>query len=388
MNTSVAADIGFLVLAIWIYLLVGRGSFWRLAANQVPRLESKLRANVVAVIPARNEEDLIGTAIRSLLVQRDVELHVIVIDDNSTDGTRGVALSSATPDRLTVILGKPVPAEWVGKVWAMQQGIEVALQRAPDYLLLTDADIVHREDNLHQLVAVAEQQQADLTSFMVKLHCRSLPEKLLIPPFVYFFFKLYPPRGTRNPKKLTAGAAGGCMLVRPAALQRIGGMESIRAEIIDDCALARQIKRSGGRIWLGLTESAESIRPHGSLFEIGSLIARTAFNQLEHSAFLLGVAVVGLLLTYIAPVALLFSRSSTPTLLGLFATALMVLTYAPMVGYYRLDFLWSLTLPLAAIFYMGATIISALRYWFGSGGKWKGRAQDHMTSAASASNGR
>lgn len=366
-------------VCIWCYLLVARGGFWRVNARSRD-VGSEWRAEVVAVVPARNEADVIARAVGSLLRQQQVGMRVIVVDDGSTDGTCAVALNAAeeagTSERVEVIAGSTLPEGWSGKLWAMQQGIAASAKHGPDYLLLTDADVEHQTMNVASLVAIAEREGADLASYMVKLHCVTLAEKLLIPPFVFFFFKLYPPKWIADPRKKTAGAAGGCMLVRPAALERAGGIAGIRGEIIDDCSLAAQVKAGGGKVWLSATESARSIRPYGSFGEIGKMISRTAFNQLEHSGLLLAVAVLGLVLTYVVPVAAMFSASRGAAVGGAVAFAMMMTAYAPMVRFYRLNPLWALTLPLAAIFYMGATLHSALKYWSGSGGEWKGRVQD------------
>ena len=289
---------------------------------------------------------------------------------------RDAAVRSARADALTVINAQPLPPGWSGKLWAVQQGIEQALQLQPKFLLLTDADIQHSPENVATLVAIAEKGDYDLASFMVKLHCRSVAEKMLIPAFVFFFFLLYPPRWIRDPQRKTAGAAGGCMLIRPEALARAGGIAAIRHEIIDDCALAAAVKRSGGKVWLGVTQETRSLRAYGSFSEIERMIARTAFNQLRHSTWLLAAALAGLVLTYLLPVALLFSGSPALVALGAAAYLLMMVAYLPMVRFYELNVLWALTLPFSAVFYVWATLHSALKYWSGRGGEWKGRAQD------------
>jgi hopene-associated glycosyltransferase HpnB len=373
---------GLLSLGAWLYLLLAHGRFWtvrRAIARELP--QRSVSGSVVAVIPARNEAGVIVRAVRSLLRQSCADvLHVFVVDDNSTDGTpdaaREAAADQGAADRLTVIRGQALLQGWSGKVWAMQQGIEQALTLGPEFLLLTDADIEHSPDNVAALVNIAEAGSYDLVSFMVKLHCRSLAEKLLIPAFVFFFFLLYPPEWIRDPRRRTAGAAGGCMLIRPAALARAGGIAAIRQEIIDDCALARAVKRSGGRVWLGLTEDVRSVRPYGSFAEIERMIARTAFNQLQHSVWLLLGSVLGMLLVYVLPLALLISGSEILSVIGAMSYLLMIAGYLPMVRFYRINPLWALALPLSALFYMGATIHSAVKYWTKRGGEWKGRAQD------------
>ena len=255
----------------------------------------------------------------------------------------------------------------------MQQGIEKALALKPQFLLLTDGDIQHSPGNVATLVALAERDGYDLVSFMVKLHCRSMAEKLLIPAFVFFFFMLYPPAWIRDPRRKTAGAAGGCILIRPEALARGGGIAAIRSEIIDDCALAAAVKRSGGKVWLGVTPDTCSLRAYGSFAEIERMIARTAFNQLRHSAWLLAGAVAGLALIYLLPLAMLFTKSWA---LGVVAYLLMSVAYLPIVRFYGLNMLWALTLPFAAGFFLWATLHSAAKYWSGRGGEWKGRTQD------------
>lgn len=306
-----------------------------------------------------------------------MDIAVIVVDDDSTDATTPAARHAADAlgmgQRLTVIKGQPLPNGWSGKLWAVQQGLEEALRRSPQFVLLTDADIEHSPGSLFSLASIAQRGNLDLASYMVKLHCVTLPERLLVPAFVYFFFQLYPPAWISDSGKRIAGAAGGCILIRTEALTRVGEMHSIRHEIIDDCALAREVKRTGGKVWLGLTENVRSIRPYRTFGEIERMIARTAFNQLRHSPALLMVAIFGLLLTYVVPVLLL---AGPYPWLGAFTVALMTLSYWPMVRFYRISPAWALTLPIAAIFYMAATIDSAFRYWLGQGGLWKGRAQD------------
>lgn len=373
---------GILCLAIWLYLLLAHGGFWRVERLLVDEVALPDADGLIAVvIPARNEAEGIGRTIDSLLRQScRNSLRIFVIDDHSTDGTAEIALGagsrSAHPGTLTVIPGRELPLGWTGKLWAVQQGIDRAMELNPRFLLLTDADIEHSPDNLATLAAVAESGPYDLASFMVKLHCQTLAERMLIPSFVFFFLLLYPPRWIADPRHKLAGAAGGCMLVRPEALLRSGGMEGIRGAIIDDCALARAVKRSGGRVWLGLTSQTHSTRVYGRFAEIEQMIARTAFNQLHHSAWILAGAVVGLFITYLAPLLLLLSGRPEPMILGGTACLLMLLAYLPMVRFYGLNPLWALTLPASACFYMAATVHSALKFWSGRGGEWKGRAQD------------
>jgi hopene-associated glycosyltransferase HpnB len=381
---------GAACLMIWFYLLLGRGGFWmvqQLGAKEAPGAAS-LTGLIAVVIPARNESAFIGATIRSLLQQRCASaIHIFVVDDDSADETahvaREAATSSSRPGALTVIRGQPLPDGWTGKLWAVHQGIEQALLLHPKFVLLTDADIHHSPENIATLMAVAERGNYELASFMVKLHCRSLPEKLLIPAFVFFFFMLYPPEWIRNPRRKMSGAAGGCILIRPEALARAGGIAAIRGEIIDDCALACRVKRKGGKVWLGVTPDTSSLRTYNSFDEIERMIARTAFNQLQHSTWLLAGAVAGLLLVYLLPLSLLLSGSRMLALMGVVAYLLMSIAYSPMVRFYGLNGMWALTLPFSAAFYTATTIHSAMKYWSGRGGEWKGRTQDAVQQSRS-----
>jgi hopene-associated glycosyltransferase HpnB len=368
-----------LPLALWLYLLLARGRFW--LPRLLPAAAAVVRGRIVAIVPARNEAEHIGRAVRSLLAQRwDGELRVVGVADGSTDGTAGEARRAAAAaggeGRLTVLTGAPLAPGWSGKLWAMAQGVAAAEPLAPDFLLFTDADIEHAGDSVAALAAEAERQRRDLVSVMVRLSSATWAERCLIPAFVFFFFKLYPPRWIASGASRTAAAAGGCILIRPAALARAGGLEAIRGEIIDDCALAARVKASGGSLWLGLARDTRSLRVYGSFAEIGAMISRTAFNQLRHSWVLLGASLAGLAVTYVAPPLLLASGAPLCMALGGLAWALMTLAYLPLVRFYRLAPAYALLLPAVALFYAGATLHSALRYASGRGGQWKGRAQD------------
>lgn len=321
---------------------------------------------LTVIIPARDEATYIGRALASL-----AGMHVIVVDDNSSDATAEIARQHGA----TVVSGRPLPPGWTGKMWAVSQGVEAAAAAHPDYLLLTDADIVHGPGIVSSLVTKAELDRFDLVSLMVLLRTESFAEKALIPAFVFFFLMLYPPSWIESPRHRTAGAAGGCMVIRREMLERIGGIETIRGELIDDCALARAVKRSGGRVWLGLTRDTRSIREYGSFGEIWRMISRTAFTQLKYSPLLLCAAIAGLAIAFLAPPLLALTFRPLAGTIGALAWLGMSIAYAPMLRFYRRPVLWAPALPLIAMFYAGATIDSAIRYWTGQGGAWKGRTQ-------------
>ena len=356
------------VLVIWIYLWLGRGRFWRVreGARAAERGTGNM-PRVVAVVPARNEAAVVGLAVESLAKQRySGAFHIVLVDDQSDDGTAARARAAAAPETLTVVEAAPLPKGWTGKLWAVAQGIECADGLQPDYLLLTDADIVHAPGQVAELVARAGGGY-DLVSNMATLRCQSLAERALVPAFVFFFFMLYPPAwGT--------AAAGGCMLVRRAALARVGGIEAIRGAWIDDCALARAIRGGGGRVWLGPSRGTRSIREYGSFADVGRMISRSAYAQLHYSPWLLAGTVMGMLLVFGAPPALALGGGSAGVVaMGAAAWGLMSLLYLPMLRFYRVSPFWAPLLPAVAVFYLGATFDSAIRHWRGRGAVWKGR---------------
>jgi hopene-associated glycosyltransferase HpnB len=373
-----------MVLVIWLYLLIGRGGFWlgRERDDGVPG-QGPWPA-VTAVIPARNEAECVGETITSLLRQDyPGRFSVILVDDQSHDGTAQVARDAAArlgaADRLVVLSGRGLPTGWTGKLWAQSQGVEAAeaLAHPPDYLLFTDADIVYAPDELSKLATRAQATGTVLTSLMAKLRCQSFAERVFIPAFIFFFQMLYPFAWANDPRRGTAAAAGGCMLVRRETLRAAGGMASIRNALIDDCTLAKRLK-AHGPIWIGLTDGVRSIRGYPAVEDIRHMVARTAYAQLRYSPLLLAGTVLGLAVTYLAPVLLTLFASAPARILGFAAWLLMALAFQPILRFYRVSPLWGLALPAIAAAYMAFTLDSAYQHARGRGGMWKGRAQANL----------
>jgi hopene-associated glycosyltransferase HpnB len=388
------------VAAAWLYLLAGRGRFWTTAIRlpappELPAPAKDAWPAVAVVVPARNEEEVLATTLPSLLGQDyPGPARVVVVDDGSTDGTAAVALAAAASVTtgaglaLDVVPGQPRPTGWMGKPWALRQGVAHATSApvpaltaqdppaSPQWLLFTDADIQHPPDSLRRLMATALAGGRDEVSLMARLRAQGGWERLLIPAFVYFFAQLYPFRWVGRPGR-TAAAAGGCVLVRRGALDAAGSVESIRDAVIDDVALARRLKRSGSSIWLGLADEVQSVRPYRHLADLWQMVARSAFTQLRRSPWLVAGTVVGLAALYLGPLLALVTGalSADGWLLGAGAlgVVIMVTTYLPMVRYYGLGWPWALTLPVAAVMYGAMTIDSARRQRHGQGVEWKGR---------------
>lgn len=388
---SLALIIGMLTVAAWAYLLFGHGGFWRARecdAGPVKDGPSGGWPSVTVVIPARNEADVVAQSIGSLLRQDyEGELRVVLVDDQSSDGTAEIAEAAAraadASDRLTVVKGGPLPAGWTGKLWALHQGIERALESAepPDYLLLSDADIGYAADSLTRQVAVADSGGYALVSRMAKLRCENLPERALIPAFIFFFQMLFPFAWVNSANRRMAAGAGGCMLTHRRDLQAAGGVASVRSALIDDCALAARLKAQGP-IRLELSPRVVSLRPYQSLGEIRRMVARSAYAQLRFSPLLLAGTLVGMALIYVAPPALTIFAHGAPRWLGLLAWAGMAWSFQPTLRFYRLSPLWGWALPVIASIYLAFTVDSAWQHSKGRGGMWKGRAQAPGAGAA------
>jgi hopene-associated glycosyltransferase HpnB len=390
MSERIFLGTSILSLLIWIYLFCFRGQFWR--ANQfLQKTSSQLKSypSVCAIIPARNEAELLPITLPSVINQ-DYSgfFSIILVDDSSTDETKKIALQIAKESnkdqRLEVISSQPLPSGWTGKLWAIQQGIDLALQQTPlpDYFLFTDADIEHGDRNLYELAVKAERENLDLVSLMVLLRCESFWEKFLIPAFVFFFQKLYPFAWVNAPSNRTAAAAGGCILIKRNSLERIGGIQTICQASIDDCALAQAVKSStlfnhSSSIWLGLTTSTRSWRAYSNLSSIWDMVARTAFTQLNYSPLLLLGTLLGMAIAYLAsPVGLaigILTRDWIVGITSLFTWSLMTAAYFPTIKLYKIASWRAFCLPAIAFLYTLMTIDSAIRHWRGQGVAWKGR---------------
>jgi hopene-associated glycosyltransferase HpnB len=373
--------LGVASLLVWLCMLVGRGRFWRSNLFEAVRPDDNLFRQgewprVTAIMPARDEAEVVGQAVASLAGQDyPGPLAILVVDDRSSDGTASAA-RRASEERVTVLIGESPPTGWTGKVWAMAQGVAAAelAPEPPEYLLFVDADIVLEASVLRRLVGLAKKKDAALASLMVKLRCESLAERCLVPAFVFFFQMLYPFSWVENPGRSTAAAAGGCMLVRRQSLAESGGLEALRGALIDDCALAALIKRQG-RIWLGLTQDALSLRAYPAFADFGRMVARSAFAQLRFSTLRLIVVMAAMGLVFLAPPLLVVFSRGAPQVFAAAAWIIMAFVFAPTLRLYGRPVLSGLALPAIAAAYMLFTVQSAGEYWTGRGGLWKGRVQ-------------
>lgn len=379
----IATFIAGVSLFIWVYLLVAHGSFWR--SNQHDRMfagpgERAPAGRVVAVVPARDEADVIAECLGSLFRQSfSGRLDVVLVDDESSDGTADVARRCAeehrAEQRLTVLQGRSARG-WTGKLAAMHRGFSHvrSLPEQPDFVLFCDADIAFAPNLLERLVSGAAARGTVLSSLMVKLRCESAAERWFVPAFIFFFQMLYPFARVNDPNSATAAAAGGVMLVRPEALAKAGGLEAIRGALIDDCALGALMKRQGP-IWLGLTDDAFSLRPYPHYRDIEQMVTRSAYAQLGYSPLQLVGAVLGMCLVYLAPPTLAVFGQGVAAYLALVAYLIMAQAYMPTLRFYGQNRLNALALPLIAACYTWFTVESAWQHHRGRGGAWKGRYQ-------------
>lgn len=388
-DTATWFVLGCLSAAIWIYLLFFRGAFWH--ANQ--RLPTGLAQpdfwpDIAVVIPARNEQGMIGRTLKSLQNQEyPGELFIIVVNDNSEDCTESEILDNV--DAQTQLLSGVLLNEgWTGKLWALQQGVEMIsrLGLSPKFFLFCDADVEHPADSIRKLVLHAEHGKFELVSLMVRLSCRTAWEILLIPAYIFFFQKLYPFPWINDPARDTAGAAGGCILLRAATLFKAGGLEKIRDQVIDDCALARLIKPHGP-VWIGLTQEVICHRTYTTLKEIWHMVIRTAYDQLNYSRLRLIFSVIIMTLMYIVPPTVficgIVTAHNLTMLTGLISWIVMTLCFIPTLRLYKRWPIEALLLPMAALLYTLMTIDSARRYWLRNNPKWKGRANIERASGRS-----
>lgn len=377
--------IALAALAAWLYLLILNSGFWRLTEHDRKFVPGDAAVpegtHVIAIVPARDEADVVGTSVASLLAQDfPGRFEVILVDDESADGTGGVARAKAAElgcaDRLTVLRSDRPTDGWTGKIAAMHRGFTYVrgCDNQPDFVLFCDADIAFAPHVLARLVAGAAARGTVLSSLMVKLRCESPAEKWFIPAFVFFFQMLYPFRAVNDPKSKVAGAAGGVMLVRPEALAKAGGLPAIRDALIDDCALGALMKKQGP-IWLGLTDDVHSLRPYPRLSDIERMVTRSAYAQLDYSPAKLAGAILGMAVVYLAPPLLAVLADSPARDLGVVAWAIMAQAYMPSLRFYGLSRARAFALPAVAACYTWFTAVSAWRHMRGRGGEWKGRYQ-------------
>ncbi|GAA2912067.1 MULTISPECIES: glycosyltransferase [Streptomyces] len=368
-------------LLAWLWLLLCQGFFWRTDVRLPPRRDPDAWPSVCVVVPARDEVAMLPAALPSLLLQDyPGRAEVFFVDDGSSDGTGDLARELARRHGgLPLTVGSPgePPAGWAGKLWAVRHGIGLARARDPEYLLLTDADIAHAPDSLRELVAAARAGDFDVVSQMARLRVESAWERLVVPAFVYFFAQLYPFRRIGGVGTRTAAAAGGCVLVRAETAERVRIPDAFRHAVIDDVALARAVKRGGGRVWLGLADRVDSVRPYSRLHDLWRMVSRSAYAQLRHSPLLLAGTVAGLALVYLVPpvavVAGLAAGSAAAAITGGLSWLVMTGTYVPMLRYYRQPLWLAPLLPFTAFLYLLMTVDSAVQHYRGRGAAWKGR---------------
>ncbi|MGW7053661.1 glycosyltransferase [Streptomyces sp. NPDC054887] len=393
---SAVAWIAGFSLAAWLWMLLGQGFFWRTDQRLPRREEPAVWPDVAVVVPARDEAGMLPLSLPSLLAQNyPGRAEIVLVDDGSTDGTGALARElGRAHGGLPLTVDSPGDPEhgWTGKLWALRHGMALARARGreayghePEYLLLTDADIAHAPDSLRELVASARTNGLDLVSQMARLRVAGGWERLIVPAFVYFFGQLYPFRWVNAAGARTAAAAGGCVLLRTEAAARARVPDSIRQAVIDDVSLARAVQRSGGRIWLGLADRVDSVRPYPRLTDLWRMVSRSAYAQLRHSPALLTGTVAGLALVYLAPPLTLcagvLAVDAAAAWAGGLAWAVMTATYLPVLRYYGLPPWFALSLPFTAVLYLLMTVDSAVQHYRGRGAAWKGRTYPRPEAA-------
>jgi hopene-associated glycosyltransferase HpnB len=324
--------------------------------------------DVTVLIPARDEAEALPKTLAGLSRQGP-GLDIVVVDDQSSDGTGEIAQSSGVAG-VRVISGAPLPSGWTGKVWAQSQA-RPFLNRP--LVLLLDADIALAPGLIATLRHRLRDRRLGLASLMAELPMEGFWERLLLPAFVYFFKLVYPFHVANSPSKRVAAAAGGCVLLETGALDAIGGFASLRDAIIDDCTLARCVKDAGFRTWIGLTRSVTSHRRYFGLGDIWRMVTRTAFTQLRYSWLALGLCTLLMIFCFLSPVVMVFSPELSARTIALGAWLLMWLAYLPTLRFYRLPAPWGLLMPFIGLLFLTMTWDSARRYLRGERSVWRGR---------------
>ena len=356
--------------AIWLTILLLPWRPWstrEVLEPSSPSADEDL-SDITVLIPARNEADMLQTTLPALNEQGN-GLHIIIVDDQSTDGTAEAA-RGAGGENLLILPGKSTPSGWSGKLWALEQGrgyLRTSL------VLLLDGDIEPLPGIIAELRETMREKNVHLISLMAVLRMETFWERLLMPAFIYFFKLLYPFHLSNSLSSRVAAAAGGCILLETRVLDEIGGFNSLRGALIDDCALAKKVKSRGYKTWMGLSHSVRSLRPYNDMRAIWNMVARTAFTQLRYSKLLLLLCTVIMLASFGMPgIGLLLSPLSVK-LLSAFCLASMVLTYLPTLKFYRMSAWWALAMPLIGSLYLAMTWTSAINHWRGQTSQWKGR---------------
>ena len=326
--------------------------------------------DITVLIPARNEATTIQRTLVAVGDQRGAA-PVVIVDDQSTDATARVA--SETLNTATVVTGEPPPPGWIGKVWALEQGLRTV--QTP-FVLLLDADIELRPGIIAALKNKAVHERLAMVSLLANLNTQRFWERILVPAYVYFFKFMYPFALVNSVSSRTAAAAGGCILIRREVLEEIGGFASLKSAIIDDCTLAKQVKAAGHGIWLGVSKSVISHREYANWVDILNLVTRSAFAELKFSTMRLLLCTLAMLWLFICVPLVLLIYSGVPAYIAAAGMLAMFMTYVPVLRFYKLWAGRALTLPLVALLYLAMTWHSAVRYWFGTRTVWKGRCYE------------
>ena len=380
--------VSFISLCSWIYIIFfhGRKNFFKdnffwtnsiIFENNVIKKEHSNK-KICVIIPARNEEKYIEETLQSIKNQKIPTLHTLVVNDNSTDNTKKVLENfKKSYKNLKILNGQKLPQGWVGKVWALKQGVDEANKRNFEYLLFIDSDIYLDKGVVTKSVHFLEDKNLVMFSLMAKLNSKYFWEKLLIPPFIFFFKKLFPFGRVNDPKDKISAAAGGFILCKSQIFKQQNWYENIQNKVIDDCNIAKFVKKEG-TIWLGLTNLVKSRRTYKNLDEIWKMVSRTAFEQLNFSIIILLICCLGMFLIYLTPYIILtisfFYLEKNLMLINLLTIFLMTIVFIPTMKFYKVDQKYLAFIPLFSSLYIMMTCSSAKNYYSKKGNKWKGRS--------------
>ena len=330
-------------------------------------------AAVAAIVPARNEAHQISACLRSLLAQDWPRLRVICVDDRSEDGTHAAA-SAIADARLVVVRGEELAAGWLGKNHANAQGVAQAADA--EWLLFTDADTVHAPQALSTAMAAALAHKADLFTLMTNVRAESFWERAFMTHVLAAVVAAFPLRLVNDPKSKVAIANGQYILVRRAAYEKAGGHAAIRDRVADDLELARLVKGAFFSLRADDGRALVSVRMYTSLSEIWWGFVKNASAGAGGPWIALGGALfsgVAVLPFFAAPFlhGALLALALCACAIAIAQRTLVFVSLFPVRPW------WALTLPLAALGFVGILLHSAVRQLRGKGPIWKGREYPH-----------
>lgn len=338
---------------------------------------------ISVIVPARNESRILPQSLQSLLDLDYPDLEIILVDDHSTDSTREIALKFGKLDRrLHVLSGADLPTDWQGKCWALQQGAAVA---KGNWLLFTDADVIHERHSLRSALATAQAEKVDLLSILPQVECVTFWEKVIMPAFAGILMLIRPLHKSNDPTSPVALAAGGFLLIKTVIFKYIGGFSAIRGFVAEDLRLAELMKFKRYKIQTLLARNpAISTRMYYSFLELWQGLSRHAFEGAGYNPYrLFGSMLLGYLLIVLPAITCIAGilQGNWILIIGSVVPVLaMIFIQMNANRYFRVPSYYFFSFPLATAIYGVIMLNSLISFYFLGGNVWKGRKYRNVSA--------